>query len=294
MPGCKRTFRVLQQHVKLWLRTVPRGQVVRRHPRNMRVSDYYKLSRTQPTLEFIDVDIQGDTHVYIDPRSLRSLESQWAGECVSLLQNFFDTVMQAIRTGRHDRARILLASLNEPNETHLGLSRARSRGHGMGSDLAHSAWNSLSKSRAIETGLIEDLEDTALFVEGIGFDLISDITTNIIRSQLVKFTQDAATYYGIPMTENVASGQVWDRLRRQWTQRYVTLPVTDYGPLLLVPKSIVRRNQTFDPGEYYDHYVLPQLQDDELVAVRSPLVEVLKNGRFRVTKKAVKAKYGKG
>lgn len=259
----------------------------------MRVSEYFSLGRTQPTLEFLDVEISGDTRVFVDPRALRFIESDWSRECVSLLQNFFDTVMQAISSKDHARARQLLASLSEPNETHLGLSVGRAQGHGMGTYLARDAWKSISKSRAIGTGLLEDLEDTVLFVDGIGFDIVSDITTNIIREQLIEFTHDACDYYGIPMTDNVVSGQLWDRRSRRWSQRYVALPMTKNGRLLLVPKSIVRRSQTFDPGEYFNDFVLPQLEDDELSA-HSSLVETLKNGRQRVTKKALKKRYGQG
>lgn len=259
----------------------------------MRVSAHYKLGRSQPSLEFVDVDIRGDTRVFVDPRALRLIDSDWSRECVSLLQNFFDTVLEAIRAGNNPRARELLASLSEPNETHLGLSRGRAQGRGMGTELARDAWRSISQSRAVSTGLIEDLEDTVLFVEGIGFDIISDVTTNIIRSQLIEFTQDVARYYGIPLVENVVSGQTWDRRARRWTQSYTSLPRTKHGVLLLVPKSIVRRNQTFSPGEYYNDFVLPQLQTDELEA-HSSLVETLRDGRRRVTKKAVRERYGQG
>lgn len=259
----------------------------------MRVSEHYNLGRTQPSLEFVDVDIRGDTRVYVDPRALRLIESDWATECVSLLQNFFDTVIQAIRAGRNERARELLASLSEPNETHFGLSRSRAQGRGMGTELARSVWQSLSQSRAVSSGLIEDLEDTVLFVEGIGFDIISDVTTNIIRGPLIEFTQDVANYYGIPLVPDVVSGQIWDRRARTWTQRYTSLPRTSDGLILLAPKAIVRRNQTFSPGEYYNDFVLPQLQDDELRA-QSSLVETLRDGRRRVTKKSVRERYGQG
>jgi hypothetical protein len=141
--------------------------------------------------------------------------------------------------------------------------------------------------------LLEDLEDTILFIDGIGPDIISDITTNIIRSPLIDFTNDACAYYGIVETPGVASGRMWDHRGRHWKAEYVDLPMTPSGPLILVPKGIVRRSQTFDPGDYYTYYVLPYLQSEELRA-GSSLVEVLRYGRRRVTKKAVKAKYGGG
>jgi len=259
----------------------------------MRVSEYYKLAETQPTLEFVDVDVYGDTRLFVDPRALRDLdESDWAKECVSLLQDFFDNVMQAIQTGDHAKAKRLLSALHEPNETHLGVSKNKAKGHAVADGLAEDVWQSLSQSRAATTGFLEDLEDTALFVEGVGFDVISDITTNIIRSQLIKFTGDVCRFYGIELHTNVASGRLWDRHSGRWKTEFVELPVTDSGPLILVPKSIVRRRYlSFDPGEYFNHWVLPSLQEEELGA-GSSLVEVLKNGRRRVTKKSLKEKYG--
>ena len=98
----------------------------------MRVSEHYNLGRTQPALDFVDVDIYGDSRVFIDPYALRLLPSAWADECVFLVQDFFRRVMGFINTGRHQDARTLLASLREPNETHLGLSRDRARGRALG------------------------------------------------------------------------------------------------------------------------------------------------------------------
>jgi hypothetical protein len=259
----------------------------------VRVSEHYSLGLTQPSLEFVDVDIRSDTRVFVDPRALHSLDSPWGNECVTLLQSFFTTVLDAIHRGNDNRARDLLASLTEPNETHLGLSRGRAQGRGMGRDLARETWEALRVSRAVSSGLIQDLEDTILFIDGIGIDIISDITTNIIRGPLIDFTNDACKYYGIPTTSGVASGRLWDHRRREWTNRFVSLPMTKHGPLLLVPKGIVRRSPTYAPGEYYNHYVLPFLQAEELQA-GSSLVEILRGGRRRVTKKAVRTKYGTG
>jgi hypothetical protein len=222
----------------------------------VRVSEYYQLGRTQPTLEFVDVDTWGDTRVYVDPRALRFIDSDWARECVTALQSFFTAVLEAIQSD-DARAVELLGTLHEPNETRLGQSRDRAQGRGMGQDLAQEAWDALSTSQAVQTGLLEDLEDSILFVPGIGFDIVSDITTNIIRRQLIKFTHDACGYYDIPLVPDVSSGRLWDHRTKDWTQGYIELPVSDHGPLLLVPKSIVRRTTTFDPGEYYNHYVLP-------------------------------------
>jgi hypothetical protein len=48
----------------------------------MRVSQYFELGRSQPTLDFVDVDIATDIPVFISPRALTLLPSSWGHECV--------------------------------------------------------------------------------------------------------------------------------------------------------------------------------------------------------------------
>jgi len=259
----------------------------------MRVSEYFGLGRTQPSLDFVDVDIEGDTRVFIDPRALRLLPSKWGDECVSLIQNFFKTILLAIRDGQNDRAKALLRVLREPNETHLGLSIGKARGRGLGYESAVDVWQALSESEAVRTGLLEDLEDTILLIEGISSDIISDMTTNIIRGPLIKYTQERANYYGIPVTEEIDSGPLWDPAHKEWYSELVSLPMTDSGKLLLVPKAIVRRRMEYDYDEYYRHYLLVYLSELELKA-NTELVRLLKDGRRKVHKKDLKEKYGSG
>jgi hypothetical protein len=120
----------------------------------VRVSQYFRLGRTKPTLDFVDVDISGDIRVFVDPRALRLLHSQWADECAALVQDFFRHILELIHDGRNVDARTLLRTLREPNETHLGLSRGRARGHALGNDSARDVWEALSTSQTAKSGLL--------------------------------------------------------------------------------------------------------------------------------------------
>lgn len=154
-------------------------------------------------MEFVDVDIYGDDRLFVDPTALRLLDTDWTNECAALVQDFFATVLQAVRDGRTVRARQLLRGLSEPNETHLGVSRGKARGHAIGSGFANEIAKALEDSEAVASGLLRDLEDTVLMLPGIDADIISDITTNVIREPLIRFTQSVATKYGIPLQEGV-------------------------------------------------------------------------------------------
>lgn len=245
----------------------------------------------QASLDFVNVRVDADTPLFVDPRALRILQTEWGGECVSLIQNFFDRIIDGIRQGKRDETLSLLKRLSEPNETHLGLSAGRSRGHAIGQRSAVRIYEALAQSEAIKTGLIQDLEETALMVEGVGFDLVSDIATNIIRGPLIAYTQQQADLLGLNL-EAQDSGPMWDPAGH-WFNHYQDLPRTQEGRLLLVPKVIVRAIPQYNPSDYFNNYVLESLAEDE-IANRTELVYLLKDRTPRVNKKDLRHKYGEG
>jgi hypothetical protein len=262
-----------------------------------RVSEYYKLGVGQADLPFVDVDLLGDDRLFVDPFLIRTAEDAWSAECVGLLQDYFSELLDALRTGDASRSRHLLNGLHEPNETHLGYSRNLARGRGIGRELGDRVGSALQRSAALKSGVLEDLEDTILLVPGVGRDLISDLTTNIIRGPLITATQEYAEQWSIPTAEVAAT--VWDNARRVWTQVRTQLPFPDIGKrrryLLLVPRDIVRLELTFEADDYFRYHVVPFLQDLELSNPNSELIRLLKKDNTPwVAKTDVIGKYGSG
>lgn len=259
----------------------------------MRVSEYYSLNRNQGTLDFVDVDIVKDVPVYIDPSTIRHLSDDWGKECIRMLTTFFDSVLDAVRHGDKARSDYLLGNLGEPNETHLGISKGVSRGRGFGKWMREEFASKLAQSQAAKTGLIEDLEDTAFFIDKVGKDVISDVTTNIIRGPLIAYTHQMALAFKIPLVGGVDSGPVWNPQSLKWENGLIDLPLPEGKRLLLVPKAIVRRDLHLSRSEYYRNHLVPTLQAEEEADPRSKLVTVLKNGKRKVYKKEIEEKYGK-
>lgn len=261
----------------------------------MRVSEYYELSRSQASLPFIDVDVENDVKLFINAQAIRTLDSDWGEYCTHLLTSFFDAVIGSIRSGSDNEALQILSRLSEPNETHLGLSKGKSEGRGLGPKKAREIWQSLRGSKAVKTGLLSDLEDTTLLIEGVSVDILSDIITNIIREPLINFTQLMCEEYGIPLASEVASGPLWNPENHCWDERFVSLPDPNSERLILVPKSIVRSNSGFNVGVYYRHYVLEELKNEELKS-NSDLVKIVQSGKNKGDRKVLikdlKEKYG--
>lgn len=256
-----------------------------------RVSRYFELNRDQTTLDFVDVPIGNDTPVFLDPSRLRTVQSAWASECNSLLQHFFETLLRHLTANDKTAGLHMLEALTEKNEFHLGFSSGLSDGRAFGKGYANEVWNALSKSSAGNTGLLKDIEDTCLFIEGIGPDRISDAVCNILRGPLIRYTQDICHYYSIPLTPDIASGPIWNVHTELWEESLVPLPVTPFGKLLLVPKLVVRHRLVYDCSNYFIHHLLPAMQESEK-KLNTGLVNTLKDGRKRVTKKSLKEKYG--
>jgi len=170
----------------------------------------------------------------------------------------------------------------------MGFSKKKPQGRGLGEVAAEEIWTSLVKSKAATTGALRDLEDTILFVDNIGPDKLSDAVCNIIRGPLIQYTRQACNYYQIPLTAGVASGPVWNPRDERWEDSLIELPMTKFGPIVLVPKVIVRARQSYGHDEYYRHFLMPVLQQHHK-DINSSLVHVLKGKKNRGVKKVYKS-----
>jgi hypothetical protein len=251
----------------------------------MRFSEFFQLGKGQGELDFVDVQLETDTPLFVDPYALATGTDDWSRKCGASVSSYFQSLVEALRAGNVNRANYLASHLHEPNETRLGLSLGRPSGRGVGGAQAHSLLTALSQSTAVQTGFVEDLADCELMVDGIGPDKISDVTTNVIREQLIAYTQEQCSLLGIPMRRDVASGALWQPNQGEWIERYEPLPVVDGSKVLLVPKRSVRWHVLLQHGEYYRHFVLNYLQAN---AEEIPNLGSLARGRGgRVSKKTL-------
>jgi hypothetical protein len=254
----------------------------------MRISQLFNLDKTQYELDFVDIDPASDMQLFIDPYFLSIAEDEWSYAATTTIRNFFQQFINLVRSGRLEEARKLFSHFGEPNETCLGLSKGLPSGRGIGELNADELFESLRKSKAVATGIVEHLEDARIFVEGIGRDKVSDMATNIIREHLLAYTEDQCRLWGIPLTAGVSSGFFWSPTHQRWEAKHATRLVVGGRALLLVPKGIVSFDDRYTPNEFHNKYVLEFLQSQHL-SLSSALVERRKGtGAAFVTKKKLK------
>jgi hypothetical protein len=254
-----------------------------------KLSKIFQLDATQGELDFVDISTDRDTRLFLEPFAISLRDDAWSEHCQDHLVSFFDAVIQAIRGGNDNRARALLNYLSEPDETGLGYSTRRGRGRGVTGEKARRLFSALKRSKAVQTGLLQDLGEADLFIDGISLDGLSDITASVLRGPLIEYTQAQCNNWGIPLRKDVAAGYVWDSAQQQWHPKYADLPVARGRHVVLVPKFSVRRSLLLNSQEYYNKYILDFLADQEIVR-GSNLVHLLKNGRQRVYKNELKPK----
>lgn len=264
----------------------------------MRFSEFFRLNLSQYELDFVDVPLETDIPLFIDPYAIavRGVTDPWFALCTNDIVNFFGMILQAIQDGRDSDALTLLRRLPEPNQTHLGLSTGLPAGRSIGNEQSIDLFDRLRASRAVQTGFLNDLEDCELVVPGIGRDKISDIATNIIKRRLLSYTKTQCDALNIPMIP--VPQTYWQPEANTWTNDYVELPVTTTlvghqnvtQPIILVPKLIARLDLSFSHKDYYNNYVINYLQAEELRAGGS-LARTLKSGRLRVDKKDMKERH---
>ncbi len=255
----------------------------------MKISEIYRLNKSQAELDFIDIDINHDTPLFIDPFFLSLRQDNWSIESTRTIKSFFQRVLDLLAKGDNYRAKELFQHLHEPNTTCLGMSKGIPKGKGIGNKDTNDIFKNIVNSKAAKSGLIQDLEDSILFVDGFGKDKLSDMTTNIIQIHLIEYTQNQCLLHNIQMENNVPSGFYWNRQTMKWEQHYTKMLVIDSRIILLVPKGIVSFCNDYTPHKYYNHFVLNFMQNENL-RMNTALVQKKKDGTRFVTKKDLKIK----
>lgn len=257
----------------------------------MKISKKFKLNKSQNELDFVDIDINKDLPLFIDPYRISKLSGPFIDKANGIINNYFSYLIELLSSKDYDEAKKVFTHLNEVNETCLGYSKDKPRGNGLGIESSNAFFEALKNSKAVELGILTSLEDIKVFVQGVSSDRISDMTTNIIRELLIEYTQNQCKIFNIPLTSGISSGMYWNPVSRKWEQKYTEMLVINGKKYLLVPKIIVTYGDRITSGDYFQHFVLNFLQQEN-IRENTDLVQYRKGkknkGQAFVTKKDIR------
>lgn len=164
---------------------------------------------------------------------------------------------------------------SEIKENWLGFCVTGNTGRGLGNDFARALNENLRilftdfGSEKITKG--SHLEKLCLIKEGVGRDTISDFTTNLIKEYLLNYTQTfAKKYIDKKYRREMAISKVsFNYVTETWQSDTFDLPVFDNKYVLLTPKNILTKDETWinKPDFFRQFDRIPEaIENDQLRA----------------------------
>ena len=139
----------------------------------------------------------------------------------------------------------------EIRQNWLGFSKVGNRGRGLGKDFAkvlNRNLNSVFSDFGQETvTLSSHIEKFCLIRDGVGRDMISDFTANLVKGYLCEFTQEFARSH-LPTSKRAVYNVDHVRFNCEtvsWASERFELPMLDTDYVLLTPKEILTRDETW-------------------------------------------------
>ncbi len=235
----------------------------------MLFSEKFKINLTGDE-DWFDPVLNTDTLLFIDPILVFQNELEEFSSLKEKILSFFQIAFEAVLSAKGNLGparNFALSTLQfkEVPEIRLGYTNYGSHGSGMGPGFARLVFDAMVDF--IDLGL-EDLgsylSPFEMFVEGIGADRISDMTANIIKEDLIKYTQKICKENKIPLQKFTIKNYSYKR-GVGWLPKKVELPKNplEKGAVILVPKDFLRSETSGDEIRDFEEY-LCHIENSEL------------------------------
>jgi hypothetical protein len=160
----------------------------------------------------------------------------------------------------------------EPKEFRLGYANKGADGSGSGPGLARLVVAAMGE--AIKRGL-EDMrhfEELGVLIEGINKDRIGDITCNLLKPQLIEYTQNICHSYDIPLHNKSLKHSAFNKMRQRWEDGEHLVPADPASgdPILLIPWRFLAELPKINAFDFEDTALRDDLNLNISSNVRKP------------------------
>lgn len=224
------------------------------------VSDYWnKGIKGHWNYEFVDVIVNDDNLLFIDPMLLEMAGGEWCQEAKATVKSFFDAFYESYRMKDKVKRVELLAHAGEQNGTRLGYGRGD---NGKG-NTANGLLDIFAPLELLlqEISTMKKAEDLPLLIPNFAEDGLSDLLTNILHDQLNEFTLQQMKKYGIESNDS-KDLWTWDREQSCWKEIKRPSYCINGQELLIIPKQIVRKKYLFSTSQYFSRIILERIRDE--------------------------------
>lgn len=223
-----------------------------RDPSGVFFSDRFGVSpATLDAYGAFDISVVSDLPVFIDPfllfNSSKPTYEALHHEIIEYLRFLRDHADQPLTPGRIKS----WYTFGEVRQNWLGFAVGGNRGRGLGPHFAvalHDALGDVLVDFGNETLTSSShVEKLALITTGVGRDTISDLTTNLVKHFLLRYTSEfAVAHLATADRKSVAVPRAaFNYNTETWETRTYELPYTDGDFVLLTPADLLTKDDTW-------------------------------------------------
>jgi len=224
----------------------------------MRFSDVFNINYDD-SCDWFDPVLTVDTKLFIDPFQIYEREiGLFIGshaEIISFFNDVFSLIARTAGDTNHLFWRRASNLLIFPEVRELCLGYASGSVHGSGTGIGFSKIIASSLWEAVLAGIdhFSHFEEIGILREGIGADRISDITANILRHRLCKYTSNICNEYNVATKHFEYRRGIFSDLK--WRKHIFGLPINPYNgfPILLCPKIFLRELPSISADNFWDY-----------------------------------------
>lgn len=232
----------------------------KRMHRNEYISNEWKLNiKGHINFDFVDVAINSDNKLFIDPCLIEMAGTEWAQKSMSKISSFMNELVESYSNKDEEKKIALLMHAREQNATKFGYGNGFN-GKGNTVDGLLDDFQPLEELvKAIKS--VNQLQDITVLLPGFAEDGLSDLLTNILHLELSEFTDNQMKKYGIESNREVRF-TYWNNDDLIWKTIIKPGYEVNGKEFLIVPKNIVRKKYLFSTGQYFSRVILERIRDE--------------------------------
>jgi len=218
------------------------------------VTNYYNLNKKQEDIDFVNVNMMGDSKLFVNPILLEeSTNEKFFSLGKRKVESFFKVVFDLYATGNKEQAlQNMFDHSKESNANHFGFSEKESRGNGASKHSLSNLFDTVLDTGSLRRDIMAQPVSILVFAHDFGPDRMSDLTVSILKKEFVEYTLAEARKLNIPIEPSkVSYGEYWDYETASWkdlTERWIK--GADGKKLILTPKQIVSHKYGFSVDDY--------------------------------------------
>ena len=195
---------------------------------------------------WFDLRLDEDTELYIDPFLVFRSKIPAFKKSREKFREFFKAALELVFESKTNSNALEQLEENvlwfpEPMEIRLGVSKGP-YGAGPGKNFSKACTRALTKLANRGYKGLENFEKIQIFSSGIGADGISDTTANILKEELIQYTQEICQELDISTFSCAVEKATFDFEDRRWYHGKPHLPINpflDKKGIILVPKEFL-------------------------------------------------------